>query len=158
MAGRSVSRSIAALLIRLMIRAHRVIRADRKPIQGPSQNARNARRRRDESAECALCPGARRVDQNAASIDLLVASISLTFGSSSTVRPIDEGRKRRRVLGGSGSSLLSSPEGSSRGARKPVRYLGPTNRLECWVGFKGLREGEGAEAVGGCVAQIVLRR
>ena len=59
----AVSSAIAPVHIRLVVRADRIVRADGRALESAAQDAGEARRRPDQSAEGALSACRRRVDQ-----------------------------------------------------------------------------------------------
>ena len=68
MACRAVRRTIATSVVRLVIGAHRIVRADGRALESVAQDAGKSRRRSDEAAERALCSRGRRVNQDSAPV------------------------------------------------------------------------------------------
>lgn len=76
MAGRAMSRSIAASIVRFVIGANGIVRADLQPLQGVSKDGCDPGRGRHEAAERPLCAGAGGVNQHAAAVKIASPSSS----------------------------------------------------------------------------------
>ena len=74
MAGSAMGRSIAASVIRFMIGADRIVRANPQALQGAPEDIRKSGSGGDETTEGSLGACARSVDQYAAAVEIAAAS------------------------------------------------------------------------------------
>ena len=70
MAGSAMGRSIATSVIRFVIRANRIVRANPQPLQGAPKDIGKSGSSGDETAERSLGACARGVDQYAAAVEI----------------------------------------------------------------------------------------